>query len=231
MAKKVVLISGGTDGLGKSLAVALAKDHAVVAFGLEVDRVQAEFEQLGITALEADVRKLEDIDRIVAQTMTEHGRIDVLVNSAGVLYHGLLEDHSVESIRDTFETNTLGTILLTRAVLPHMKKAHSGRIMNIVSRGGLYGLNERSVYTASKWAIRGFNESLKGETDKCGVSITAVYPGRMKTNIFAKHNIKTDLSQAIEADEVVRLLVHAIESPNEIAYPELGILRLPISEE
>ncbi len=197
--KLVALISGGTEGLGAELAKILAADYEVwtLARGEKAD-------------LKADVSNYARVEAVVSKLE----RIDLLINNAGIWIEGLLENNEPEEIKRVLEVNTLGTIYLTRAVLPIMKKQKSGKIVNIVSQAGLHAKPERSVYYASKWAITGFTKCLQMENSE--VLITGVYPEKMRTNLFSNAGVQKDLSDALEPKLVAKKIRDLINSPKEI---------------
>lgn len=220
---KTILISGGSDGLGKALATRLAKQHTVIILSHNVEKTTSVAEEIGCDYAVADVTNADEIKQAVDLVIKRHKKIDCLINNAGILIQGPLEENETERIKETMDVNATGTILLTHAVLPYMKKVVSGRIINVISQAGLGAKKERAVYNASKWAITGFTKSLYEELTGTGVTITGFYPGPMKTALFAKAGIDMDMSHEMELTDVVRALEFIIESPDRIAIPEFGI--------
>jgi short-subunit dehydrogenase len=120
----------------------------------------------------------------------------------------------------------LGVIQLTRAVIPGMKQVGSGLIVNVISQGGLYAKAERAVYTASKWAITGFTKSIQPELAPHGIAVTGLYPGMMKTQMFAKLDIQKDMSKGLDTEEVAKTIEFLLSFDSTTNFPEIGIKNL-----
>ena len=179
---KVVLITGGSSGIGRAIGEFLhQKDFRVYGTSRNPSRVNDSVFPL----LSLDVRDGSSIKECVGQLMAKEGRIDVLVNNAGVGITGPLEEIPMEQIRANFETNFFGPIGVMQAVLPVMRAQKSGLIINITSIAGYMGLPYRSVYSASKGALELITEALRMETRQFGIQITNVAPGDFATNIAA----------------------------------------------
>jgi NAD(P)-dependent dehydrogenase (short-subunit alcohol dehydrogenase family) len=223
MERTVVLISGGTEGLGKAIAQALAKEHAVVILApdkAETDRVAQE---LGCEGIACDVTDYDACERVVADIIKKHGALDCLVNNAGVWIGGDLDTNEPRAIERAVAVNLIGTINLTRAALPEMKRRGRGRIVNICSQSGLYPRPGRSVYAATKWGVTGFTKSLERELGNSGIAVTGIYPGKMNTKMLEKAGTHTDLSDAVDPNDVAKILTFILSFTNEIGFPEIGI--------
>ena len=221
--KKVILISGGSDGLGKALAQRMSKEHTVIVFSQDKEKLSKVATDISCEYEVGDVSSPADVKKIVSNVISKHGRIDCLVNNAGIWIQGLVEENDPDYIKKVIEVNTSGTIILTGKVVSHMKKQKSGRIINVISQAGLYPKAERSVYTASKWAITGFTQSLQLELEKSNIAVTGFYPGPMKTDFFKKAGIEKDTKNYMNIDESVRALEFIINTNEDISIPELGI--------
>lgn len=179
---KVVLITGGSSGIGKAIGEYLhGKGFTVYGTSRNPDRVTGSV--FPLVAL--DVRNAESIRTAVAGIISRSGRIDVLVNNAGVGITGPLEEIPADEIRNNFETNLFGPIEVMKAVLPHMRSQRGGLIINVTSIAGYMGLPYRSVYSASKGALELITEALRMEVKAFGIHITNVAPGDFATNIAA----------------------------------------------
>jgi NAD(P)-dependent dehydrogenase (short-subunit alcohol dehydrogenase family) len=187
---KSVLISGCSSGFGMLTAATLAKSgFRVFATMRNLDkrgRLDETLAKAGAQAevLALDVTSAESIDAAVAAVLERAGRIDALVNNAGSAIGGFVEDVSLEEYRRQMETNFFGLVALTKAVLPHMRRRRSGRIVNLSSIGGRVANPGLSAYVASKFAVEGFSESLALEADFFGVRVVLIEPGTFKTEIF-----------------------------------------------
>lgn len=226
---KTILITGGSDGLGKALATDLAKDYAVVILADDAGQCSAVAAELDCSEVVADVSDYAQVEKAVEDLVAKHGGIDVLINCAGVWMEGPLEVADPARIEAVVRVNTLGTIFATRAALPHMKQKGSGRIVNIVSQDGLKPKVFHAAYCASKWAVTGFTKTLAEELRGSGVSVSGIYPGPMKTKLFEKGGVERDMSDYLDPAEVVRAIRFAIESPGNVAIPEIGVVPSPRS--
>lgn len=179
---KVILITGASSGIGKAIGEFLhQKGFTVYGTSRNPQRIANSVFPL----LALDVRDVESIKAAVAEVIRLCGRIDVLVNNAGVGITGPLEEIPTEEIKANFETNFFGPIEMMKAVLSHMRQQQSGLIINITSIAGYMGLPYRSVYSASKGALSIITEALRMEVKSFGIEITDIAPGDFATNIAA----------------------------------------------
>lgn len=180
--KKVAIVSGGTYGIGRAITLALARQqYEVVAFGIDRGQSAETREQLqtlvpAAHVIEADVSNRDDINKVVDLSIQSYGRVDVLINNAGIRTTGTLIETDEEMWDRTFAVNVKGMYLLTRAVLPFMIAQKSGCIINMASGSG-YGGKGRIAYCASKGAIFPFTRSLAVDHMKDHIRVNAVVPG------------------------------------------------------
>jgi NAD(P)-dependent dehydrogenase (short-subunit alcohol dehydrogenase family) len=179
---KVILITGASSGIGKSIGEFLHHKGFVV-YGTSRNPQQITNSIFPLLAL--DVRNLESIQHCIAEVIRISGRIDVVINNAGVGIIGPIEETPTVEIRNHFETNLFGPIEVIKAVLPQMRKQQSGLIINITSIAGYMGLPYRGVYSASKGALELLTEAVRIEVKPFGIEITNVAPGEFATNIAA----------------------------------------------
>jgi NAD(P)-dependent dehydrogenase (short-subunit alcohol dehydrogenase family) len=178
--KKVILITGISSGFGKKTAELLAAEgHKVYGTirngnGTESDN--------RINIIKMDLTDPESINSAVETVMQKEGKIDVLINNAGMHTGGPVETSPVEHIRLQMDTNFLGLVLLTKAVLPVMRKQGNGLIINFSSILGLLGLPFQAFYSASKFAIEGFSEALRMELNQFNIKIVLINPGDFRTS-------------------------------------------------
>lgn len=222
--RKVVVITGGSEGLGKAIAQLLSPKYKVVILARGEKKLKAVAGELGCKFFTCDVTDSARIDRTVKKIIKEYGRIDCLVNNTGVFFEGLLENHKPEAVRKMIDINVIGTILMTRAVLPHVKKNKSGLIININSQAGLSAKSGRSLYNASKWAITGFTKCMQQELFSTGVRIAGIYPAMMKTEIFKKAGIDKNLKDAIEPQEVAKIIEFMLEQNEKVLTSQVDVL-------
>ncbi|NER11101.1 Short-chain dehydrogenase [Muriicola jejuensis] len=183
MEKKIVLVTGGSSGIGRSVGNYLSeKGYKVYGTTRSLEK-QQDFKDFRL--LELDVRKPDTIQKALDRLLDEEGRLDVLINNAGVGITGPLEETPNEAILNAFETNFTGPLNLMKAVLPIMRRQGSGRVINITSIAGKMGLPYRGVYSASKGALDLATEALRLEVRDFGILISTLAPGDFKTNIAA----------------------------------------------
>lgn len=179
---KVVLITGGSSGIGKSIGEYLHQKGFVV-YGTSRNPEKITNSIFPLVAL--DVRDKQSIVNCVAEVIQKSGRLDIVINNAGVGITGPIEEIPTEEIRNNFETNLFGPIEVMKAVLPQMREQKSGLIINITSIAGYMGLPYRGIYSASKGALELITEALRMEVKSFGIQITNVAPGDFATNIAA----------------------------------------------
>ncbi|MCK0156609.1 SDR family oxidoreductase [Cellulophaga sp. F20128] len=179
--RKVVLITGGSSGIGKSIGSYLAA-RGFTVYG--TTRSKAKYPNFdAFNLVELDVRNTETIAQAIATVLSIEGRIDVLINNAGVGITGPIEETPNEEIVNAFMVNFNGPISVMKAVLPQMRKQKAGLIINITSIAGYMGLPYRGIYSASKGALELVTEAMRMEVKDFGVQITTVAPGDFATNI------------------------------------------------
>jgi NAD(P)-dependent dehydrogenase (short-subunit alcohol dehydrogenase family) len=217
---KVVLITGGSSGIGKSIGEFLHQKGFVV-YGTSRNPEKVLNSVFPLVAL--DVRNSDSIKTAVNKIIETSGRLDIVINNAGVGITGPLEEIPTEEIRNNFETNFFGPIEVMKAALPQMRKQNSGLIINITSIAGYMGLPYRSVYSASKGALELITEALRMEVKAFGVEITNVAPGDFATNIAAGRYhapvIKNSAYEKVYGDVLATMNDHvdAGSNPNEMA--------------
>ena len=178
--QQIILITGASSGFGLATAELLAsKGHTV--YGL----CRRPVEHNRIKYLQCDVRDRAQVAAVVDTIAREAGRIDVLVNNAGMGIGGALELATPEEIDLQMGTNFMGCVNLCQAVLPYMRKARRGKIINLSSIGGVMGLPWQGFYSASKFAIEGFTEALSAEVGSFGITVSMVEPGDFATGFTA----------------------------------------------
>ena len=200
---QTVLITGATDGLGKAAAQLLAeRGYRVFAAGRSPEK-RAELEALArekklrLESLEMDVCDDGSVQRAVASVYQKSGAIDVLINNAGLVYVGSVEDLRMEDWRRQFETNFFGVIRVTRAVLPQMRERRKGRILMMSSVSGFVTPPTQGAYSASKHAIEALSNALRYELYPFGIHTILIQPGYIVTNI---QNTALDLAQTYQEE-------------------------------
>jgi NAD(P)-dependent dehydrogenase (short-subunit alcohol dehydrogenase family) len=206
MAETVVLITGATSGLGRDAAVYL-KERGYRVFGASRHCPDS---GLPFETCKLDVCDDASVARVVSSVIERAGRIDVLVNVAGVALAGAFENHSIDEARAVFETNTLGTFRMCREVLPQMRKQGKGHIVNVSSLAGVMALPFVSLYSASKFAVEGMTESLRMEVRRFGIAVSLLEPGDFLTSQTESYRwteaSKQDTVYRAEAERAVGIM-------------------------
>ena len=179
---KIVLITGASSGIGKSTATYLLKKGYTV-YG--TSRNPKNIKEFPFNLIALDVLKVDTINAAVKLILDKEGRIDVLINNAGMGITGPIEDTPTEEMRAVFNTNLFGAIDVMKAVLPQMRKQKSGVIINVTSIAGYMGLPFRGLYSATKGALETITEAISMEVKPFGINVVNVAPGDFATNIAA----------------------------------------------
>ena len=212
---RTAIVTGGGRGIGAAIARALTgRGLRVTVFartGAQVERVVAE--GWAALAVAGDVRREEDVARLVAAHERALGPADVLVNAAGVLERGLAEELSPAAFREVLDVNLVGPFLCARAVIPGMKARGRGRIVNVASISATLGTAGGSAYNASKAGLVGLTRCLAEELRAHGVQCVAVSPGSTDTEMLKKTPFEPEMSP----DDVARVVAFAaLDAPDAI---------------
>ena len=216
---KVALVTGGSRGIGRAIALAFAERGATAAIcyrsGAEgAAEVCAEAARSGwrVTSHRADVGWSEQVRGLVESVLTEHGRIDILINNAGVFPRTPVVDSTDEEWEEVMRSNLYATFYCSRAVLPHMMARGSGIIVNMGSIAGKRGSRWHAAYAAAKGGVFAFTRSLAKEAIPHGIRVNAVCPGRVETDIFG-----AQLDDKERARFVAEAPIGRLSAPEEVA--------------
>ncbi len=185
---KVVIITGASSGIGKACAYELARQGATIVLASrrenELIKIETKLKKEGcdILSVKTDVRKIDDCERLIKRTVQEYGRIDVLINNAGISMRANFEDLDLSIIKELMDTNFYGAVYCTKFALPYLIK-QKGSLIGISSITGLTPLPGRTGYAASKHAMDGFLNTLRLENIKNGLHVLIVHPGFTSSNI------------------------------------------------
>jgi len=219
---KVAVITGGAQGIGRAIALGMAREGAkVVVADLQSEKARSvadEVKILGGDALgfEVNVADESSVKRLAEATFAQFGRVDILVNDAGVYLKSSVVDMSEADWDRTLDINLGGNFLCCRAFVPAMREQKSGRILNMASGIGHYGMKQFSHYAASKAAIIGFVKSLARELGPDGITVNAICPGSANTAMPRGHRSEEEVMQRLHSTP----LPHVLE-PEDIAGPIL----------
>ena len=188
MKNEVIIITGASSGIGKALAFALAKKgNKLVLAGRNKEKLNAVLQKMNEVNISAisivtDVCKKEDCKNLINKCITEFGRIDVLINNAGISMRALFNESDLEVIDKVMNTNFWGTVFCTKYALPYLLQSN-GSLVGVSSIAGHIGLPERSAYSASKFAMNGFLESVRSENMENDLHVLIACPGFTASNI------------------------------------------------
>ena len=179
--QKVILITGASSGMGYETARILAEQgHRVYGAARRVQKIE-ELAEYGVQALPLDITDEASIIACVKEIIAREGRIDVLINNAGYGYFGAIEDVPMADAKHQFEVNIFGLARMTQEVLPHMRKQHSGRIVNLASVAGHVTFAFGAWYNATKYALEAFSDALRMEVKPC-IDVVIIEPGAIRTD-------------------------------------------------
>ena len=202
--RKVALVTGASRGIGKEIALELAKngfDIAVNYRGTQDENLKKEIESNNVRCefVEADVSNFEQCENMIKEAIEKYGRIDVLVNNAGITKDGLIMRMKKEDFEAVIDVNLVGTFNVTRNVIPYMIKQKSGRIINVSSVVGVAGNAGQTNYSASKAGVIGFTKSLAKEVASRNILVNAIAPGFIDTDMtkVLSDNVKEGINAQI----------------------------------
>ncbi len=216
--KGTAVITGAGSGIGRALSYLCAErgyDLAlfdITGSDLEETAREAAKHSVKITTRIVDVADERAVEQGAAEVISEHGPITLLLNNAGVALGGMFEQASPEDFRWLIEINLFGVVSLTRAFLPALKAAPKAQIVNVSSVFGIIAPPGQTAYCASKFAVRGFSESLRHELEGTSVGVSVVHPGGVSTNIAKNAKISGDVSEA-EREEAQKAAAKALVLP------------------
>lgn len=222
MANKTALVTGGGSGIGASIALAFAEQGArVVICGRRPDPLKAVATQIknggGIAAwVEADVSQPDDVQRVVAATLDQgDGRIDVLVNNAGISAGGYLHNHAIDVWDQVMAINLRGPFLMSRAVLPIMRRQASGHIIHISSEAGLEHIAGSGAYGVAKHGLNAMAEIMQKENQSLGIRVDTICPGMVVTEMTENAD-GLDFDRCLQPDDIADLAVWLVSRRSNI---------------
>lgn len=224
LAGKTVLVTGGSDGIGWHICLKLAAAGCQVAvLGRNAERLASVVEEArshGAPKAEGyacDMRDVEQILETAARVGADFDGIDILINNAGIWHKtGSLDSIPSEMVDAVVETNLTGVIHLTRACLPMLRARPEAAILNVVSKSGVVAQEGQSVYTATKYGVRGFTEVLKADEENSGVRVAGLYQSGTNTSMFAKAGEQVPNEIFTEPDDLADVVVFVLSRPPKL---------------
>ncbi|MFA7586372.1 MAG: SDR family NAD(P)-dependent oxidoreductase [Novosphingobium sp.] len=238
LAGKVALVTGASSGIGEAAAFALAEAGATVAISARrkdrLDGLVARIEGIGgkALALAGDMAKQDDATRAVADTVTAFGRIDILINSAGIMESGGIEGADLDLYRKVMDINLMGTIYTCHAAIPYMLEQGCGDMITISSLAGRKGGEQTNAYSASKHAVNSMTDALRQELGDRNIRVSILMPGATKTEV-GDNITDPNWRKAIQAhvgkegavlpEEIARTLVFMLSLPRRVNISEICV--------
>ncbi len=230
---KTVIVTGGSRGIGRALALRLAKENAnVVITGRDAGQLEKTKKELleiskNVLVLNADVTDYEGVKKVVNETINKFGSIHCLVNNAGVFPHKLLKDFEINEWKKIVDINLFGPMMMCKEVIPHMEKLASttgATIINIASTSGRRGYETGTAYVASKFALVGFSESLFKEVRQNNIRVCIVYPSAVETTVKNENELK-EIGKGVKmrAEDVADSILLAIKLPQRAMLKDIEI--------
>ncbi len=219
---KVAVVTGAGHGIGRETAVALAQKGCRLAVcdinetALEGVRHELASSGATVSSHRVDVSDRDQVAQFASDVIDAHGEAHILVNNAGVTVYASFEEHDIEDLEWILGVNLWGVIYGCKYFLPHLKAAGEGHIVNLSSVFGIIAPPLQTSYVASKFAVRGFSESLRAELADDNVGVTSVHPGAIKTNIIQNARLVTDTHAALR-DSTQRLFDRLGTTPDVVA--------------
>ena len=233
---RVVAITGASSGIGEATALMCAKAGASVALGARrserIEALAAQIDESGgvATAIPVDITSEQQAMGFVRTAHERLGRLDVLINNAGVMLLGPVEGADTENWRRMIEVNCLGLLYCTHAALPLMREQGSGHIVNVASVAGRRASLGSGVYNMTKWGVVGFSEALRQEALHANIRVTVVEPGFVETELLdpnaqyvqdAATKIKEEIGEVLRSEDIADAIVHALAAPAHVSINEV----------
>ena len=235
---RVALVTGASSGIGAATAASLSAAGARVAVAARrTDRLSQLVERLRhaageATAVAVDIADRASAERVVAQTVERFGRLDILVNNAGLMMLAPFAEGNPDEWRQMVDVNVLGLINTTHAAIPHLRRAGRGDIVNISSVAGRIAFPTGAVYTATKFAVVGFSDTLRRELVRDKIRVTLIEPGVVQTELVEHVTDEKTRKQIagwegqmrqLQADDIAAAILYAVSQPPHVAVSELMV--------
>jgi 3-oxoacyl-[acyl-carrier protein] reductase len=229
---KVVIVTGASSGIGRAISNRLARIGAKVILAARgkpnLDKVKEEIEDAGGFAhiIQTDIVKLQDIQNLINETIKKFGGIDILVNNAYWGPAGSLEKSNEDFWDKTLDTTLKGHFLCIREVVPHMRKAGAGRIVNIGSLAGKIGEDNRTAYCAAKWGMEGLTAALREELTRDNIHVHLISPAATHTPPWHSAGIELTqemLEKFVPPESIADAVAFVIQQPDQVLIPDVPV--------
>jgi NADP-dependent 3-hydroxy acid dehydrogenase YdfG len=231
---KVALVTGASKGIGRAIAKKMARHGArIVLIARNRDLLEKLNEELfefnaECLVFPCDISQLVDCEHVVQETVKRLGKIDILINNAGVGYSGIIVESNPAEVEEMFKVNVLGCYYMTRLVLPHMIQHRCGDIVNIGSIAGIKYSPGFAIYSATKFAVRAFTEALRNEVQDYDIRVALINPGITKTSFyksFSKHKspVPIDKGEMLTPKDIANAVHFMLIQPKGVGLNELTI--------
>ncbi|MBI5755657.1 MAG: SDR family oxidoreductase [Nitrospirae bacterium] len=226
---KVALVTGGGSGIGLAITTAMLEEGMCVAIcgrdSHKIEKAESELKQYSsrLMSTPADVAKKTDVDKWVKAATKQFGRIDVLVNNAGVARWSDVENITDEHFDYQLNVNLRGPLYCSQAVIPHMKKHCSGYIINISSICGKFGFAGTAAYSASKFGLMALSDSLREELEQYNIKVTAICPGYVSTPMVTDAPVPRE--QMIQPEDIARAILFLLNLSEYAVIKEIVVTR------
>lgn len=216
----ICVVTGVSKGIGFATVKQLLDEGAVV---IGMGRNKPEINSTNFHFFETNVRSFNSVNESFNKVFEQfNGRVDVLVNNAGLGYFGNIEDHTLEQWHEMYETNVNGIFYTSKLAVPRMKEQERGHIINIASTAAIEGYPQVSGYCGSKFAVKGISQSMYKEMRDFGIKVTCVYPGSVKTDFFRNSAIEPH-DYMLMPEDVAEMLVNALKTPDNFHQVNLEV--------
>jgi len=228
--EKVALVTGSSSGIGFETALALAREnyftYASMRNTSKAGKIQeiAKKENLNLKVIELDVDKKDSIKSAVKKIQEQKGRIDVLVNNAGYVLFGCIEDITMDDLKAQFQTNFFGVVSLIQEIAPIMRKQGSGIIVNVSSVAGRIGFPGTPAYISSKFALEGLSECMRYELSPFGIKTIIIEPGVIQTNFFSSMKV-ADGKPGSPYKEITEKVMNGVKMMAEMGTPPVEVAK------
>jgi NAD(P)-dependent dehydrogenase (short-subunit alcohol dehydrogenase family) len=226
---KVIIVTGGGQGLGAAICRTLAQDGAIVIAAdvktENLEKIKAELNGHGgnFEGFAMNVADEKNVEEVIGQIIGKYGKIDAVVNNAGIDYTLSVEEISHAQFRQVIDVNLLGPFHVSKAVYPHMKGQGRGHIVNIASTASKRAWPNASAYHASKWGLLGFSHALHSEARKDGIKVTAVVAGGMKTPFIIDRFPEAEPNLQ-DPKNVAETIKYILCQPEDTVIPEVMVI-------